>query len=372
MDDFSALDYFYMARAIKLAAQGRYTTAPNPNVGCVIVKDNQIIGEGFHYQAGQGHAEVNAMADALAKGYSLKGATCYVTLEPCCHYGRTPPCARALSEAEVERVVMAMRDPNPKVAGGGKSMLEQAGITVQSGLLATQAERLNPGFLLRMRMNRPRVRLKTAISMDGRTALANGQSQWITGALARSDVQRERAVSHAILSTAQTVLADHASLNVRANELGSLAEQLSVPLRQPIRVIIDRRQQLNGDEPLFQLPGRVIRVIDRSASHNVGETLLVQPCENWLEQVLYALAKLEINDLWVEAGATMSGALLSAELVDELVVYQAAVTLGDKARAMLQIGDLTELSKAKRWILTSQRQVGDDLKFVYQPKEAIL
>ncbi|CAG9297325.1 bifunctional diaminohydroxyphosphoribosylaminopyrimidine deaminase/5-amino-6-(5-phosphoribosylamino)uracil reductase RibD [Celerinatantimonas diazotrophica] len=372
MDDFSALDYVYMARAMRLAAKGRYTTPPNPNVGCVFVKNQQIIGEGFHSKAGQGHAEVNAMADARAKGYSLEGSTCYVTLEPCCHYGRTPPCAQALSDAKVARVVMAMRDPNPKVAGGGKSMLEQAGITVQTGLLATQAEQLNPGFLLRMRLGRPRVRLKIAISLDGRTALANGQSQWITGALARSDVQRERAVSHAILSTAQTVLADNASLNVRVNELGSLAEQLAVPLRQPIRVIIDRRQQLSGNEPLFRLSGRVIRVIDRPATHTVGETLLVKQCDNWLEKVLYALAQLEINDLWVEAGATMSGALLSAGLVDELIVYQAAVTLGDQARAMLQLDDLTELSAAKRWVLTSQCQVGHDLKFVYQPKEAIL
>ncbi|MFM2478250.1 bifunctional diaminohydroxyphosphoribosylaminopyrimidine deaminase/5-amino-6-(5-phosphoribosylamino)uracil reductase RibD [Celerinatantimonas sp. MCCC 1A17872] len=372
MDDFSALDYFYMARALKLAAKGRFTTAPNPNVGCVLVKDNQIIGEGYHYQAGQGHAEVNAMADARANGFALEGATCYVTLEPCCHYGRTPPCAKALSEAKVARVVMAMRDPNPKVAGGGKLMLEQAGVNVQSGLLEAQAEQLNPGFLLRMRLNRPRVRLKTAISLDGRTALANGQSQWITGALARSDVQRERAVSHAILSTAQTVLADNASLNVRVNELGSLAELLPVQPRQPIRVIIDRRQLLTGDEPLFQLPGRVIRVVDRAVAQEVGETLLVEPAENWLEQMLFALAKLEINDLWVEAGATVCGALLSAELVDELIIYQAGVTLGDSARAMLQIAELTELSKAKRWKLTTMRQIGQDLKFVYQPQEAIL
>ncbi|MFM2486385.1 bifunctional diaminohydroxyphosphoribosylaminopyrimidine deaminase/5-amino-6-(5-phosphoribosylamino)uracil reductase RibD [Celerinatantimonas yamalensis] len=369
MSDFSAQDYAYMARALQLAAKGRFSSAPNPNVGCVLVKAGQIIGEGYHLRAGEPHAEINAMQDALAKGHSLSGASCYVSLEPCCHYGRTPPCAKALIEAEIATVVMAMRDPNPQVAGGGMTMLQAAGVSVKSGLLAVQAERLNAGFLMRMRVNRPRVRLKIAVSLDGRTALANGQSQWITSPLSRQDVQKERAQSHAILSTAETVIADDASLNVRLTQL-SASIKLPEPIRQPVRVIIDRRQQLTGQERLFSLPGLIIHVVDKPALRTLGQSLVIPACENWLAQVLSVLAAEQINDLWVEAGATFSGALLEAGLVDELVIYQASLSLGCHAREMAVTHELSELSQATRWRLIEQRRIGDDLKYIYQPKEA--
>lgn len=369
--NFTAQDYKWMARAIRLAAKGRWTSPPNPNVGCVLVKDGQVIGEGFHQLAGEGHAEVNAMADARARGYDLKGSRCYVTLEPCCHYGRTPPCADALIEAGIRSVVMAMRDPNPKVSGGGMRLLQEAGVEVQSGLLGEQAEQLNLGFLSRMRRQRPYVRLKTAISIDGRTALANGKSQWITGPLARQDVQRERAASHAILSSAATVIADNAALNVRRDELGSLHQKIDMSrLRQPVRIILDRHQLLTGQERLFQLDGPILHVVDKPVHQPLTETIVVPPCTNWLDAVCKELACREMNDLWVEAGATLSGALLNAGLVDQLFVYQAGVLLGDESKAMACLGRMTELSKAPRWQRFSDRLVGFDRKTVYIPKES--
>ncbi|CAG8998174.1 MAG: Riboflavin biosynthesis protein RibD [Candidatus Celerinatantimonas neptuna] len=368
--NFTAQDYEWMARAIRLAAKGRWSSPPNPNVGCVLVKDGQLIGEGFHRVAGEGHAEVNAMADARARGYDLRGSRCYVTLEPCCHYGRTPPCANALIEAGINSVVMAMRDPNPKVFGGGMRMLQEAGVEVRSGLLGEQAERLNLGFLSRMRRQRPYVRLKTAISIDGCTALANGKSQWITGPLARQDVQRERACSHAVLSSAATVIADNASLNVRSQELGSLGQKIDISrLRQPVRIILDRHQLLTGQERLFQQDGPIFHVVDRPVRQPLTETIIVPPCANWLEAVCKELACWEINDLWVEAGATLSGAFLMAGLVDELLVYQAGVLLGDLSKSMACLGTLTELSEASRWQRLSERLVGSDRKTVYIPKE---
>lgn len=369
MAEFSAADYQFMARALQLAAKGRFTTPPNPNVGCVIVQNGVIIGEGYHHRAGEGHAEVNAVADAKARGHSLEGARCYVTLEPCCHVGRTGPCAQLLVDHQVGSVVMAMRDPNPKVSGGGKAMLEAAGISVQSGLLESQAEQLNRGFLTRMRQNRPFVRLKIATSLDGRTALANGKSQWITSGLCRQDVQRERAASHAILSTAKTVLADNASLNVRLSELGSLASALEPPYRQPVRVIIDRQQRLTGKEKLFTLPGRVICVTKTPYTLNVGENLVVPSQADWLSAVLTQLAALEINDLWVEAGMSFAGAMLSQRLVDELILYRGNQILGDAARGMANIGVLEELSDASVWSLSHVAQIGHEFKYCYQIQE---
>ncbi|MFM2482275.1 bifunctional diaminohydroxyphosphoribosylaminopyrimidine deaminase/5-amino-6-(5-phosphoribosylamino)uracil reductase RibD [Celerinatantimonas sp. YJH-8] len=368
MSEFSAQDYQFMARALQLAARGRFTTPPNPNVGCVIVQQGHIIGEGFHVRAGEGHAEVNAVRDAKSKGHSLVGARCYVTLEPCCHFGRTPPCAQLLIDEKVGSVVMAMRDPNPRVCGGGKSMLEAAGIQVASGLMAEQAEQLNRGFLMRMRQNRPYIRLKIATSLDGRTALSNGKSQWITGPLCRQDVQRERAQSHAILSTAQTVIDDQASLNVRPQEMRSLGHTIVADVRQPIRVIIDRRQRLTGHERLFELPGRIIRVTTRQPNHELGESLVVPKSEHWLQAVLTQLAQLEINDLWVEAGMNFSGALLKEQLVDELVWYHSSQLLGNSARGMAEIGCLDELSQALSWTLLEQVQIGDEFKYRYRSR----
>ncbi|RAH30864.1 bifunctional diaminohydroxyphosphoribosylaminopyrimidine deaminase/5-amino-6-(5-phosphoribosylamino)uracil reductase RibD, partial [Vibrio vulnificus] len=254
MSEFTAIDRQMMLRAIALAKRGLYTTAPNPNVGCVLLRDGEIVGEGFHFRAGEPHAEVHAMRMA---GDKAKGATAYVTLEPCSHYGRTPPCAEGLIKAGVSRVVCAMEDPNPQVAGRGFAMLREAGIEVSVGLLQTEAEALNPAFIKRMKTGMPFVQLKMAASLDGQTALANGKSQWITSPQARRDVQRFRAQSGAILSTSKTVIADNASLNVRWSELPS-SVQRALPqeqLRQPTRVVLDRQAELSPELKLYQTAG---------------------------------------------------------------------------------------------------------------------
>ncbi|EKO5201341.1 bifunctional diaminohydroxyphosphoribosylaminopyrimidine deaminase/5-amino-6-(5-phosphoribosylamino)uracil reductase RibD, partial [Vibrio vulnificus] len=254
MSEFTAIDRQMMLRAIALAKRGLYTTAPNPNVGCVLLRDGEIVGEGFHFRAGEPHAEVHAMRMA---GDKAKGATAYVTLEPCSHYGRTPPCAEGLINAGVSRVVCAMEDPNPQVAGRGFAMLREAGIEVLVGLLQAEAEALNPAFIKRMKTGMPFVQLKMAASLDGQTALANGNSQWITSPQARRDVQRFRAQSGAILSTSKTVIADNASLNVRWSELPS-SVQHALPqeqLRQPTRVVLDRQAELSPELKLYQTEG---------------------------------------------------------------------------------------------------------------------
>lgn len=363
MTKFTVDDCRFMARAIRLAQRGRYTTPPNPNVGCVIVRDGQILGEGYHLRAGEGHAEVQAIAAAQG---SLQGATVYVTLEPCSHFGRTPPCANALIEQRVAEVVIAMKDPNPQVAGRGISMLEQAGVGVRSGLMQAQAQGLNPGFLSRMCRKRPFVRLKMGTSLDGKTALANGVSQWITSPLARADVQRERAASHGILSTAQTVLEDKATLTVRPHELGWLENRYpSKMVRQPWRVIIDRQQRLTGREPLFQTGGRIIRVVDKPCNAEVGETLLVPQSDSWLSDMMQALAKLEVNDLWVEAGANLAGSLLDEHLVDHLLMYQAAVLIGDAGRSLANTKALEQMNQLSCWSILDQRPVGPDWKTTF-------
>ncbi|WP_026972988.1 bifunctional diaminohydroxyphosphoribosylaminopyrimidine deaminase/5-amino-6-(5-phosphoribosylamino)uracil reductase RibD [Aliagarivorans marinus] len=377
MAEFSAQDCRWMARAIQLAKRGRYTTAPNPNVGCVIVRDGQLLGEGFHRKAGEGHAEVNAIADAKAKGHSLQGATCYVTLEPCAHQGRTPSCARTLAAEQVAEVVMAMVDPNPLVAGKGVAILQEAGIAVRSGLMSDAARALNPGFLSRVERARPQVKLKLACSIDGRTALANGESKWITGNLARQDVQRERACSHAILSTAATVIRDDASLNVRHGELGSLREHYSEQsLRQPVRVIIDRQGRLaqaGSELKLFNSPGEVWllsyaeQALPAEMSAKVKQ-LIVPAGDNWLMRAMQLLSTHEINDLWVEAGAALAAALLDAELVDQLISYQAGVLMGQDALPLFALQGYTEMARLSRWQLCEQRVVGPDIKTTWRQR----
>ena len=257
----SAIDATYMARAIQLARRGQWTTTPNPNVGCVVVKDGEIVGEGWHQKAGGPHAEVHALAMA---GEKAKGATAYVTLEPCSHYGRTPPCAQGLIKAGVARVVAAMVDTNPQVSGRGLKMLEDAGIQTEYGVLEAQARALNPGFFKRMAGLGPWITCKLASSLDGKTALDNGVSQWITSKQARADVQRYRAASCAIVSSAQTVIMDNASLNVRHSELGSAADAIDAEsLRQPVRVIIDSQNRLTPDLKLFQNPSPIILIREK-------------------------------------------------------------------------------------------------------------
>ncbi|KDM91961.1 bifunctional diaminohydroxyphosphoribosylaminopyrimidine deaminase/5-amino-6-(5-phosphoribosylamino)uracil reductase RibD [Photobacterium galatheae] len=364
---FTPTDHAMMRRAINLARRGRFTTAPNPNVGCVIVKDETVIGEGFHYRAGQPHAEVFALR---AAGENARGATAYVTLEPCSHYGRTPPCAEALIAADVSRVVCAMVDPNPQVAGRGVTMLRDAGIQVETGLLEADALALNPGFIKRMKTGLPYVQLKLAASLDGKTALANGASQWITGPEARADVQRFRAQSGAILSTSATVLADDPSLNVRWQELGdqTQSDYPQAEVRQPVRVIIDSQNRLQPTQRLFSLPGKVLLAraqADTLAWPEHVSQLVVPVQENGLldlTALMQALARQDINHLWVEAGAGLAGALVREGLVDEFILYQAPKLMGSDSRGLIDLHGLTAMKDVPALVLNDVRMVGQDIR----------
>ncbi len=366
---FNAADEQAMRRAIALAGLGCYTTAPNPNVGAVLVKDGEVIGEGYHQQAGGPHAEVFALRQA---GNSAQGATAYVTLEPCSHFGRTPPCANALIAADVSRVVVAMLDPNPLVAGRGVAMLRDAGITVDVGLFEMQARELNPGFLSKMERKRPFCRLKIAISLDGRIALANGESKWLTGPLAREDVQLQRAKSCAIVSSAETVLADDARLDLRSPAIPRMADG---QLRQPLRVILDRRARLTGTEPIFQTGGRVVLIYTTHLTSLPTLDAAKVEVEQWqvdednngslnIDAIMQRLSQLSINVIWLEAGAKLSSAWLAAGFVDELVVYQAPILLGQDGKAMLNMPSLEKLADAQRFHWREVSQIGEDLRLV--------
>ena len=320
-------DHRYMARAIRLAERGLYTTHPNPRVGCVLVNDGEIVGEGWHERAGGPHAERNALA---AAGERARGAVAYVSLEPCCHHGRTPPCTEGLIEAGVSRVVAAMGDPNPLVAGKGLALLEQAGIEVECGLLEPQARALNPGFVKRMERGLPHVRCKLAMSLDGRTAMASGESKWITSEAARADVQRLRARSEAIVTGIGTVLADDPSLNVRMGA-GELPGVEGEPI-QPVRVVLDSRLRMPEQARMLGLPGQtLVLCIDQDPSHAVrlegaGAVVYEVPESDDrvdLESALRYLARQEINEVLLETGPTLAGSALQAGLVDELVIYMA-------------------------------------------------
>ena len=366
-------DCHFMQMALDLAKQGIYTTTPNPAVGCVLVKDNQIIGKGFHFKAGQPHAEVMALRDANNKKNEVLGATAYVTLEPCSHFGRTPPCAQGLIDAEVKRVVIAMQDPNPQVAGKGIAMLENAGISTTINVLAEQAELLNKGFLTRMRSGKPLVQLKMAMSIDGKTAMANGESKWITGELARQDVQHLRAQASAILSTSQTVLADDPLLNVR-HEQFSLALQkqyLKAHLRQPIRVILDNHHQVQPRHRLFQIksPVWLVSHTERDLSafpSNCQQIILNSSGKSDLLQLMEILGYKQINSVWVEAGAKLAGSLIEEKLVDELILYIAPKLLGHEARDLCYLPNIKTLSNAIYWKLNNIETFGSDIKICYQ------
>lgn len=349
---FSPHDRRMMARALELAKQGEFTTAPNPNVGCVISLDGQIIGEGAHLRAGTPHAEVHALAMLKEKGLSAQSATAYVTLEPCSHFGRTPPCAKALIEAKVARVVCAMVDPNPEVSGRGIEMLRAAGIQVDVGLFEDKAHALNLGFIKKMKTGMPYVQLKLAMSLDGKTALANGESKWITASPARSDVQVYRAKAGAILSTSRTVLRDDASLNVRFDELPqTVKNQYNQPVRQPKRIILNRKQSINAQNSqslkLMNTPGEVVFI------------------ENDLDlkQILKQVASDEqVNHIWVEAGRTLATNLLELDLVDELIIYIAPKLMGDDAQGLTAITGLTSMSELTCFSLADVAQVGEDVR----------
>ncbi|MDF2178017.1 bifunctional diaminohydroxyphosphoribosylaminopyrimidine deaminase/5-amino-6-(5-phosphoribosylamino)uracil reductase RibD [Aliiglaciecola sp. CAU 1673] len=360
---FSHADHQHMARALRLAEKGRFTTSPNPNVGCVLVSPSgEIIGEGWHQQAGGPHAEVFALRDA---GDLAKGATAYVTLEPCSHHGRTPPCADALIKAGVARLVCAMQDANPKVAGQGIQRLIDAGVEVQVGLMESESHKLNHGFFTRMTKGRPHITVKMAASLDGKTAMANGHSQWITSALARADVQRQRAQSCAILTGSGTVLIDNPSLNVRlsAEELGLV----DLAVRQPLRVIVDSRNQLDPDKQIFQLPGDILLANKQVSPHLFPKSVRQWHCTSKgsrvdLAALMMHLGELGINNLWVEAGAALTGALLEQQLVDTLVLYQAPKLMGDKAKGLALLPSLTHMEQAISLKWQDIRQVGEDLR----------
>jgi len=361
-----ALDRQHMAEALELAANGLYDTKPNPAVGCVLVKGGLVIARGWTAPAGGPHAERVALA---AAGTQAHGATAYVTLEPCCHQGRTPPCTRALIEAQVARVVFEGHDPNPLVNGGGARELAAAGIEVEGGVLEREAEPLNRGFFARMRRGRPWVRLKIAASLDGRTALASGESQWITGPESRADVHRWRARAGAVLTGSGTVLHDDPSLDARREEAGIDA---TLGIKQPLRVILDSRLRTPPSAKTLSLPGEVLifttrvadeaqRVLERAGAR-VERVQGGEHCD--LNEVLARLAALEVNDVWVEAGARIDGAFLQARLIDELIVYMAPRLLGDGARGMFAVPALAALADAWRLTFDEVSTIGDDVRVV--------
>ncbi|MGC6408074.1 bifunctional diaminohydroxyphosphoribosylaminopyrimidine deaminase/5-amino-6-(5-phosphoribosylamino)uracil reductase RibD [Bisgaard Taxon 45] len=371
MMTFTAQDVVYMQMALELAEKGQFTTTPNPSVGCVLVKDGKIVGRGFHFKAGEPHAEVMALREA---GEAARGATAYVTLEPCSHFGRTPPCAKGLIEAGVVKVISAMCDPNPQVAGSGLKMLADMGIESAVGLLEEKAEWLNRGFLKRMRTGKPYVQLKMAMSLDGRTAMASGESKWITGELARADVQAERAKASAILSTSATVLADDPLLNVRWQQLSEKvkAEYALENVRQPVRVILDSQHSVQPTHQLFQCASPVWLVSQMPRSligfPSYCEHIQLAPSRAYLSDLMTELGQRQINTLWIEAGATLAGALIEAKLVDELIIYIAPKLLGDEARGLCKLPHLTRLADASAWQLHSIEKMGEDIKAIYHPR----
>lgn len=380
MSLFSIADHGFMARALQLARQGLYTTDPNPRVGCVIVRydrsaEGQVVGEGYHLRAGEPHAEVHALA---AAGEQARGGTAYVTLEPCSHTGRTGPCAVALANAGVGRVVVAMEDPNPQVSGRGIAHLKAAGIEVQVGLMEQDARALNPGFVSRMQSRRPFVRLKMAMSLDGRTAMGSGESQWITGPQARTQVQRLRARSSAILSGVESMIMDDARLTVRAEQL-ALPQADEIVLRQPLRVILDSRLRLPLAAACLREPGRTLIITTdqhspdkRQRLEAAGAEIQVLPSAAdgrvELADMLRWLADNEqVNELLVETGATLAGALLDAQLVDELQLFVAPTLLGGDARPLFELPGITRMADQKRLVIKESRQVGQDWQIIATP-----
>jgi len=354
----TAADQDYMARALALAERGLYTTTPNPRVGCVLVRDNAIVGEGWHERAGEPHAEIVALR---AAGNAARGATAYVTLEPCCHHGRTPPCVDALIGAGVARVVAAMTDPNPLVAGAGLARLQAAGISVQSGVLQEAARELNVGFVSRMRRGTPWVRLKIAATLDGKTALADGASQWITGPEARADGHAWRARACAVLTGIGTVRADDPSLTVR---------EVRTP-RQPLRIVIDSHLAIAPQAKVLAGGGALVVAAheddaNAQALRAAGNEVLVLPADGRVDlaALMRSLGARSMNEVHVEAGPTLSGSLLQAGLVDELLVYLAPGIVGDRARGMFDMPQLSALSQRHALDFRDVRRIGPDLRIL--------
>ena len=365
---FSVLHQSLMQRALALAEKGRFTTHPNPRVGCVIAQGSHIVGEGYHLRCGEPHAEIFALKEAKRKA---KGATVYVTLEPCAHFGKTPPCAEALIQAGVARVIVATQDPNPQVAGKGIAMLQEAGIKVSCGLLEKEARALNIVFLSLFEKNRPYIRLKYAQSLDGKIALNNGQSQWITGEVARADVHRYRAQSSAILTGVNTILADNPLLNARIDDIALF--------RQPERIILDSHLRTPLDA----------QVITDETCHTVLVTLEDTPHKDYPQHIeimripantdgkidlsilMTVLAQRGVNEIWTEAGSVLNSALLQEHLVDEIVVYQAPMILGNTAKDIFRLPEYTDLTQIPRWGLSSVKKMGDDIRIILRHAESI-
>ena len=367
----TADDARWMARALQLAAKGLYTTGVNPRVGCVLVRNNQVIGEGWHERTGEGHAEVMALRDAARRGNDPHGATAYVTLEPCAHHGKTPPCAEALVQAGMIRVVAAMEDPNPLVAGKGFALLQAAGISVAAPLMLAEAEALNLGFVKRMRTGKPWVRLKMAGSLDGRSALANGQSQWITGPEARADGHRFRARAQAIITGVGTVLADDPLLTVRDVEAPVGQSGLPVRLHAPFRVVLDSQLRMPPTATILQGGCLIVTcsgdVAKTQALQAAGAEVLSLPGKDGkidLAGVLTTLAKRGVNEVHVEAGPTLSGVFLKAGVVDDLLVYIAPTLLGSDARGWFDDLNLTALDQKVSLMFQDVRMVGTNLRLI--------
>lgn len=361
---YTVFDQQMMARALQLAHQGLHSTMPNPRVGCVIARDGQVLGEGFTQPAGQDHAEVQALKACQSAGRETSGATAYVTLEPCSHFGRTPPCANALLQAGIKRVVAAMVDPNPLVAGKGLALLAEQGVETSSGLMAAEARELNIGFVSRMERGRPWLRLKLASSLDGKTALLNGESKWITGEAARTDVHRWRARSCAMLTGIGTVLADDPEMNVRYVESP----------RQPQRIVIDSRLRVPSGARIIA-PGTLVVCGEADMSRadalrERGAEVLALPSERGsvdLAALLPVLAQRQYNEVMVEAGARLAGAWLQRGLVDELLLYQAPVLMGDQARGLVDWPALTSMQQKQALQLRDMRMVGQDIRMILRP-----
>lgn len=359
----------WMSRALELAARGRYSTQPNPRVGCVIVRDGEVVGEGFHERAGGAHAEVAALS---AAGERARGADLYVSLEPCVHHGRTPPCTEALIRAGVRRVVAAMEDPNPQVAGKGLQALRHVGIETDVGVLEDQAEALNRGFVSRMRRGRPWLTLKLAMSLDGRTALASGESRWITGPAARADGHRLRAEAGAVLTSVETVLVDDPALTVREFDAGAN--------RVPDRIVLDTRLRSTPDAQVWNSGARRIALTVRPAADRLEalrkagvEVELVANSSDGhidLPAALATLGRMEINEVLAECGPILAGALLQAGVVDELVVYVAPSLLGHEGRALAQLPGIAGLEQRLHWKFVDASPVGTDLRLTLHPESS--
>lgn len=368
--EFNSKDYRFMSHALQLAKRGLYTTQPNPRVGCVIVQGDQIVGEGFHRCAGEPHAEIHALK---AAGEQAKNATAYVSLEPCSHHGRTPPCSDALISAHVGRVIVAMKDPNPQVSGSGIARLREAGIQVDIGLMQAEAETLNPGFIKRMRMGLPWVRVKMAMSLDGRTAMASGESKWITSEAARFDVQKFRARSSAILTGMNTVAHDDPSMNVRLN-----AETLGIKVDpiQPLRVVLDTSLRTPVAAKIVQHAGKIAIFYNKENSHKKSQLQIegvflhkvsLQNGQLDLNQIMQVLGQYEVNECHVECGAKLAGSLLKSGLVDEMIIYMAPHIMGADACGLFQLPGLKKMSERIQIDIKEIRKVGEDWRITSTP-----